>query len=108
MDRRLHDLAAQLDAGLIARRQFLRQAAIITGSTAAGLHVLCVKPGFVKTGMTAGLKPPPFAGEPDRVARDVIHAMDRRKPLIYTPGIWALVMLVIRLLPRFVMRRIGF
>ena len=34
---------------------------------AAGLSVLCVKPGFVKTGMTAGLKPPPFAGEPDQV-----------------------------------------
>ncbi len=31
---------------------------------AAGLRVVCVKPGFVKTGMTAGLKPPPFAGEP--------------------------------------------
>jgi len=75
---------------------------------AAGLAVLCVKPGFVKTGMTAGLKPPPFAGEPDQVARDVVRAMDKRLPVIYTPGIWALVMLVIRFLPRFVMRKIGF
>jgi len=73
-----------------------------------GLWVLCVKPGFVKTGMTAGLKPPPFAGEADQVARDVIRAMDRKKPLIYTPAIWALVMLVIRYLPRVVMRKIGF
>ncbi len=45
----------------------------------AGLNVLCVKPGFVKTGMTAGLKPPPFAGEPDQVARDVVRAMDKKK-----------------------------
>ena len=75
---------------------------------AQGLSVLCVKPGFVKTGMTAGLKPPPFAGEPDAVAADVLRAMDRRRPLLYTPRIWALVMLVIRLLPRFVMRKIGF
>jgi decaprenylphospho-beta-D-erythro-pentofuranosid-2-ulose 2-reductase len=75
---------------------------------AAGLAVLCVKPGFVKTGMTVGLKPPPFAGEPEQVARDVLRAMDRRQPLLYTPGIWALVMTVIRLLPRFVMRKIGF
>jgi decaprenylphospho-beta-D-erythro-pentofuranosid-2-ulose 2-reductase len=73
-----------------------------------GLQVTCVKPGFVKTGMTAGLKPPPFAGEPDQVARDVIGAMDRGKPVLYTPGMWALVMLVIRWLPRFVMRKIGF
>jgi short-subunit dehydrogenase len=75
---------------------------------AAGLRVLCVKPGFVKTGMTAGLKPPPFAGEPESVARRVVHAMDRGKAVVYAPGIWALVMLVIRWLPRFVMRRIGF
>jgi decaprenylphospho-beta-D-erythro-pentofuranosid-2-ulose 2-reductase len=75
---------------------------------AAGLSVLCVKPGFVKTGMTAGLKPPPFAGEPDQVAREVVRAMDKRKPVLYTPGIWALVMLVIRWLPRFVMRKISF
>jgi NAD(P)-dependent dehydrogenase (short-subunit alcohol dehydrogenase family) len=75
---------------------------------AAGLRVLCVKPGFVKTGMTAGLKPPPFAGEPDAVARSVVRAMDRQKPVLYAPPIWALVMMVIRWLPRFVMRRIGF
>jgi decaprenylphospho-beta-D-erythro-pentofuranosid-2-ulose 2-reductase len=75
---------------------------------AAGLSVLCVKPGFVKTGMTAGLRPPPFAGEPDRVAREVVRAMDLRRPVLYTPGMWALVMLVIRWLPRFVMRRIAF
>jgi decaprenylphospho-beta-D-erythro-pentofuranosid-2-ulose 2-reductase len=76
--------------------------------SASGLSVTCVKPGFVKTGMTAGLKPPPFAGEPDQVAADVVRAMDRRQPLVYTPGIWALVMFVIRCLPRFVMRKIGF
>ncbi|HTA89083.1 MAG TPA: SDR family NAD(P)-dependent oxidoreductase [Polyangiaceae bacterium] len=75
---------------------------------AAGLNVLCVKPGFVKTGMTAGLKAPPFAGEPDQVARAVVRAMDKKKPVLYTPSMWALVMLVIRWLPRFVMRKIGF
>jgi len=75
---------------------------------AAGLNVVCVKPGFVKTEMTAGLKPPPFAGEPSRVALDVVRAIDARKPVVYTPTIWALVMLVIRWLPRFVMRKIGF
>jgi short-subunit dehydrogenase len=75
---------------------------------AAGLNVLCVKPGFVKTGMTAGLKPPPFAGEPEQVATAVIRALDAKKALIYAPAIWQLVMLVIRHLPRFVMRKIGF
>lgn len=73
-----------------------------------GLSVLCVKPGFVKTSMTAGLEPPPFAGEPAQVAADVLRAMDRKLPVVYTPRIWGLVMLIIRNLPRFVMRKIGF
>jgi len=75
---------------------------------AEGLVTLCVKPGFVKTGMTAGLKPAPFAGEPDGVAERVLAAIDRGKPLVYAPLIWGWIMLVIRLLPRFVMRRVGF
>jgi decaprenylphospho-beta-D-erythro-pentofuranosid-2-ulose 2-reductase len=75
---------------------------------AAGLRVVCVKPGFVKTGMTAGLTPPPFAGEPQAVARDIVRAVDRGTPVVYTPGIWRFVMLIIRYLPRAVMRRIGF
>ena len=40
MDHRLRDLAERLDAGLIARREFLRKAAVITGGTAAGLGAL--------------------------------------------------------------------
>jgi decaprenylphospho-beta-D-erythro-pentofuranosid-2-ulose 2-reductase len=74
----------------------------------AGLRTVCVKPGFVKTGMTANLKPPPFAGEPDAVAHRVLRAIDRGTPVVYAPWIWRYIMLVIRSLPRFVMRRIGF
>jgi decaprenylphospho-beta-D-erythro-pentofuranosid-2-ulose 2-reductase len=73
-----------------------------------GLRVVCVKPGFVRTSMTEGLPVPPFAGEPDAVARQVLTAIDRGTPVVYTPPIWALIMMVIRLLPRAVMRRIEF
>jgi decaprenylphospho-beta-D-erythro-pentofuranosid-2-ulose 2-reductase len=74
----------------------------------AGLKTVCVKPGFVKTGMTAGLKPPPFAGEPEGVSRRVLRAIERGKPVVYAPGAWKCVMGIIRLLPRCVMRRIEF
>lgn len=73
-----------------------------------GLNVVCVKPGFVKTGMTAGLKPPPFAGTPEQVAQRVLRAIDRGWPEVYVPPMWRLLMGVIRRLPRWVMRRIGF
>ncbi len=75
---------------------------------ADGLHTITVKPGFVKTPMTTGLKAPPFAGEPDDVARQVVRALDRGTPLIYAPSVWGWIMWVIRSLPRFVMRRINF
>jgi NAD(P)-dependent dehydrogenase (short-subunit alcohol dehydrogenase family) len=73
-----------------------------------GLHVICVKPGFVRTGMTVGLPMPPFAGEPDGVARDVVRAIDRGRPVVYAPASWRWIMLAIRMLPRFAMRKIGF
>lgn len=73
-----------------------------------GLRVVLVKPGFVRTGMTAGLPEPPFAGEPDAVARRVLTAIDRGWPVVYAPPIWRALMLVIRALPRFVMRRAEF
>ncbi len=75
---------------------------------AQGLKTILVKPGFVKTGMVAGLPPPPFAGEPEPVAGVVLRAIDRGTPVVYAPGVWRWVMLVIRMLPRAVMRRIQF
>lgn len=73
-----------------------------------GVRVVCVKPGFVKTAMTAGLPVPPFAGEPEGVARTVLRALDAGRPVVYAPPIWRWIMLVIRALPSFVMRRVRF
>jgi short-subunit dehydrogenase len=75
---------------------------------AHGLRAVLVKPGFVRTGMTAGLKPPPFAGAPDDVAATVLRAIDRGTPVVYAPPVWRLVMAAIRLLPRVAMRRLDF
>lgn len=74
----------------------------------AGLVTVCVKPGFVKTTMTAGLKPPPFAGEPDEVAEHVLRAIDKGLPVVYVPPVWSQIMRVIRSLPRAVMRKVNF
>jgi len=73
-----------------------------------GLVTVTVKPGFVRTAMTAGDDAPPFAGDPAAVARRVLEGIDRGTPVVYAPRIWQLVMVAIRWLPRSVMRRIGF
>lgn len=75
---------------------------------AQGLITTAIKPGFVRTSMTQGMKEPPFAGDPDDVAQTVLSAILRGAPVVYAPSMWALVMLVIRLLPRAVMRRVKF
>lgn len=75
---------------------------------AQGLKTVTIKPGFVKTSMTQGLKPPPFAGEPEPVAQRALAAIDAGRPVVYAPAIWRFIMMVIRRLPRFVMRRVGF
>jgi NAD(P)-dependent dehydrogenase (short-subunit alcohol dehydrogenase family) len=74
----------------------------------AGLRVLCVKPGFVHTSMTAGLRAPPFAGSPERVARQVARALERGRPELYAPPVWRWVMWGVRRLPRAVLRRAAF
>ncbi len=74
----------------------------------AGLRTVCIKPGFVRTSMTEGLPAPPFAGEPDQVARIVVSALKKGTPVAYAPTPWALVMFVIRHLPRIIMRKVGF
>ncbi len=75
---------------------------------ADGLRVITVKPGFVKTSMTVGLSPPPFAGEPDAVAARVLSAIDRGTPVVYVPAPWRYIMAIIRAMPRAIMRRVEF
>jgi short-subunit dehydrogenase len=73
-----------------------------------GLVVVTAKPGFVRTGMTANLDAPPFAGDPEPVAHTILNAIDRGRPVVYAPAIWRFILLAIRMLPRAVMRRISF
>jgi decaprenylphospho-beta-D-erythro-pentofuranosid-2-ulose 2-reductase len=73
-----------------------------------GLKTVCVKPGFVRTAMTEGLKVPPFAGEPDEVARTVLEGIDAGTPVVYAPPVWKWVMTAIKAMPRFAMRRVRF
>ncbi|MEZ4650430.1 MAG: SDR family NAD(P)-dependent oxidoreductase [Candidatus Eisenbacteria bacterium] len=75
---------------------------------ADGLRVVVVKPGFVRTTMTANLPEPPFAGDVEAVAADIVKAIDRESSEIYTPWIWRWVMTAVRMLPRGFMRKAKF
>ena len=73
--------------------------------TPAGVAVITIKPGCVDTAMTYGAGRLPFLVGPEVVARDVARAIARRDSAVYTPRIWWPVMMVVRLIPEVVFRR---
>jgi hypothetical protein len=74
-----------------------------------GVHVLTIKPGFVATPMTEKLNlPARLTSTPESVARDIHRAILRRSDVLYTPWFWAVVMLIIRLLPAAIFKRLKF
>ncbi len=72
----------------------------------AGVHVLTVKPGFVRTKMTEGLKlPAPVTTDPHVVATKIVKAIKRKKNNIYVLPIWSLIMMVIRYIPESIFKK---
>jgi len=64
------------------------------------VHVLTVKPGFVNTRMTADMElPAKLTAEPEEVAKAIFKAQQNNKNTLYTKGIWAWIMRIIRMIP---------
>jgi short-subunit dehydrogenase len=90
---------AGLEAFLSALRQrmFKRRVRVVT-----------LKPGFVDTTMTAHLRKSPLFASPERVARGIVRAIDRGRPVAYLPGFWRWLMVGVRAIPETVFRRLEF
>jgi decaprenylphospho-beta-D-erythro-pentofuranosid-2-ulose 2-reductase len=71
-----------------------------------GVHVLVVRPGFVHTKLTAGLKPPPLATTPEAVAEVVDRGLQRGARIVWAPPPMRWMMTVLRHLPHAVFRRL--
>jgi decaprenylphospho-beta-D-erythro-pentofuranosid-2-ulose 2-reductase len=71
-----------------------------------GVGVTVVRPGFVHTRMTEGMKPAPLSTTPDAVAAVVVDAVRNRKELVWAPAPLRFVMSALRHLPRAVFRRL--
>lgn len=70
------------------------------------VSVTLIKPGPTATPMTDHLRGGPMTlAKAETVAADIVRAVDHRRPVVYTPRKWALIMRVIRLLPRAVFER---
>lgn len=65
-----------------------------------GVMVVLIKPGPTDTPMTAHLKCKGARLAPvEAVARQIVAGVEARKPVIYAPGKWWLIMMIIRHLP---------
>jgi short-subunit dehydrogenase len=73
----------------------------------AGVRVVTVKPGFVDTPMTSHLPKNPLYVSPERVARDVVRAIEGGVDVVYTPWWWRFVMLLVRLIPERLFKRLS-
>jgi decaprenylphospho-beta-D-erythro-pentofuranosid-2-ulose 2-reductase len=71
-----------------------------------GLHVLVVRPGFVRTKMTAGRGSVPLAVDADHVAAAVVTAVAERKTLIWVPTAFRPLMAMVRHVPRRLLRHL--
>jgi short-subunit dehydrogenase len=73
-----------------------------------GVHVITIKPGFVNTPMTANLKKGPLFASPEAVARDIVRGIEKGKCIVYTPWFWRWIMLIIKLIPECIFRKLKF
>ena len=99
-----------------------RRANFVYGSSKAGLDAFCqglgdslvgsgarvvvVRPGFVRTKMTAGRAPAPFATTPDAVADAVVRGLEKGAETIWAPPALRYVFAGMRHLPRPLWRRV--
>lgn len=72
----------------------------------SGVHVMVVRPGFVRTKMTAGRPVQPLATTPEAVAEATVAGLRSRDHTVWVPGAMRWVMRGLRLLPRPVFRRL--
>jgi short-subunit dehydrogenase len=71
----------------------------------SGVSVVTIKPGFVDTPMTAGIRKGPLFAKADTVGRRIYEAMLKGEDVVYTPTFWAPIMLAIRLIPERIFKR---
>lgn len=71
-----------------------------------GVRVVVVRPGFVRTRMTAGMAPAPLATDAATVARAAVGALHEGRETVWVPGSMRYVMAVLRVLPAAVFRRL--
>jgi short-subunit dehydrogenase len=73
---------------------------------ADGVTVLTVIAGIVDTRMSAGMPGAGLAAAPASVARSIVRAIESERNVVYVPWFWRWIMLIIRMIPEPVFKRL--
>jgi decaprenylphospho-beta-D-erythro-pentofuranosid-2-ulose 2-reductase len=71
----------------------------------SGVRVVVVRPGFVRSKMTAGLPAAPLSSTPEQVAEATVKGLGGVRPTVWVPGVLRYVFMIFRHLPRVLWRR---
>ncbi|MBT8515413.1 SDR family NAD(P)-dependent oxidoreductase [Polynucleobacter paneuropaeus] len=73
----------------------------------SGVQVTLIKPGPTDTPMTAGMDGKGKFASPEDVAKTIIAGIEKKKSVIYAPGKWQVIMMVVRHLPSFIFNKMN-
>ncbi len=73
----------------------------------ANVAVVTIKPGFVDTPMTAHVKKGLLFASAQTVGEGAYKAMKARKEVVYLPGFWRMIMLIVKSIPEQVFKKLS-
>jgi short-subunit dehydrogenase len=73
---------------------------------ASGVRVITIKPGFVDTAMTYGQHGLFLVASPQSVGERIVRTLECSADVVYLPWFWRYIMLIIKLIPERVFKRL--
>lgn len=74
----------------------------------SGVHVVTVKPGFIKTKMTSHLELPNIlTASPEEVADKIEKAIRKKSDVIYVKWFWRYIMMIIKAIPEGIFKKLN-
>ena len=73
-----------------------------------GVNVVTIKPGFVDTPMTAEMPKNPLYASPQTVGKGIYEAMKKGRDIVYLPGFWRYIMLIVKAVPEAIFKKLNF
>jgi decaprenylphospho-beta-D-erythro-pentofuranosid-2-ulose 2-reductase len=72
----------------------------------SNINITVIKPGLIKTPMTLKFKKNFLWSEPSKIALKIVNAINKKKDEVYVPTYWYFIMIIIKLIPNFLFKKL--